>query len=473
MGVMSPRLWPLCLVAVAACGRLGFDAIDVRAGDGGGSNVDAPASTGSAGPRYLIELDANMAVPVIAGKQGRVAVLETFQAATTIAGKALAGQAMFSSSGLVWLDPTGVATTTTVLDSTSICQIRTLGNTLVGDGVLAAGISQSGATTPAYGPCAIATSRQDGIAIAVDAAGTQSLVADVVSSPFNIQTWFAAGFADGSVALTGIYGGGGMLGAASLPMTTSDENPFLARFDPATHTTRWAFGVTTTDSTGAGPVDLDGDDVCATGQFSGNMTVFGTPLTSAGLRDAWIARLDRDGNPRFVRNLGSAGQDSVGSNATIVATSDGGCTIAAPIAGDVSIDSFTLPVAEGPVVVVRFDATGTATAATRMGGPFQVARLGERTYGALACSGNPCKLADMMYMPTGSDIAIATLDAALHPTIVSAVTGGAASLVQLASIAPDALAIAFTTSSAQIQFGALTLTPEGPLNALALYGNGS
>lgn len=468
---MYSRRWPFCLLAVAACGRLGFDTVGVGAGDGG-NTTDAPASTGSAGPRYLIELDANATAPTIAGKQGRVAVLEGFQGAITVAGKALAGQAMYSSSGLVWLDPTGVAAATAVLDSTSICQIRTLGNAVAGDGVLAAGISQSGATTPAFGPCAIATSHQDGIAIGIDAAGTQSLVADVVSSPFNIQTWFATGFGDGSVALTGIYGGGGMLGTASLPMTTSDENPFLARFDPATQTTRWAFAVTTTDSTGAGPIDVDGDDVCAMGQFSGNMTVFGAPLTSAGMRDVYIARLDRDGNARFVRSLGSTGQDSVGANASIVATSDGGCTIAAPIAGDVSIDSFSLPAAQGPVVVVRFDATGVATAATRMGGPLQLARLGDRIYGALACSGAACKLADATYTPVGSDIALATLDPALHPTIVATLTGGAATLVELAAVPPDALAIAFTASAPTL-FGALALSPPAPVNALALFGAGS
>jgi hypothetical protein len=463
---MSPRPWPLCLVAVAACGRLGFETIGAL-GDGGGT-IDAPA-TGSAGPRYLIELDANATAPAIAGKQARVAVLEGFQGATTVAGTALSGQAMYSSSGLVWLDPTGTASRSTVMDSTSVCQIRTLGNAATGDGVLAAGLSQAGTTTPAYGPCAIATGHQDGIAIAIDAAANQSLVADVVSQTFNIQTWFAAGYADGSVALTGIYGGGGMLGSASLPMTTSDENPFLARLDPATHVARWALAVTTTDSTGAGPIDTDGDDLCATGQFSGNMTVFGTPLTSAGMRDAWVARLDRDGNARFVRNLGSTGQDSVGSNASIVATSDGGCTLAAPIAGDVSIDSFSLPVAEGPVVVVRFDATGKATAATRMGGPFQLVHLGDRLYGALACSGAACKLADTTYTPVGSDIAIATLDPALHPTVVAALTGGAAALVELTAIPPDAVAIAFT-SSAATTFGALSLLPPAQVNALALYG---
>jgi hypothetical protein len=464
---MSRRPWPLCLVAVVACGRLGFDAIGDRSGDGGGSD-DAP-STGSAGPRYLIELDANPTAPAIAGKQGRVAVLEGFQGAITVVGTALAGQAMYASSGLVWLDPTGVAASSTVLDSTSTCQIRTLGNAVAGDGVLAAGFSQAGATTPGYGPCAIATSRQDGIAIAIDTAASQSLVADVQSSPFNIQTWFAAGHAGGDVALTGIYGGGGMLGSASLPATSSDENPFLARVDPTTHLPRWAVAVTSTDSMGAGPIDPDGDDLCATGSFSGNQTVFGTALTSAGLRDVWIARFDRDGTPRFVRALGSSTQDSVGAGASIVATSDGGCTLAAPIAGDVAIDSFSLPVAQDPVVVVRFDATGVATAAIRTGG-VQLAHLGDRVFAALPCTAT-CKLSDLSYAAIGDDVVIASLDPQFHATQIAALTGGAKTLVQLAAVSPDALAVAFS-ASAPTTFGALSLTPTapGPVNALALYG---
>jgi len=461
---MCRRLLPVCLVA-AACGRFEFETHDVGGGDSG--MIDAPASTGSAGPRYLIVLDGNAAAPAIAGKAARVAVLEGFQAAITIAGTALTGQAMYSSGGLVWLDPTGVASTSTVMDSTSVCQIRTLGNTLAGDGVVAAGYSQSGATTPAYGPCAIATGHQDGISIAIDAAAMQSLVVDVVSSSFNIQSWFAAGYADGDVALSGIYGGGGMLGSASFPATTSDENPFLARVDPATHMPRWALAVTSTDSMGAGPVDPDGDELCAIGQFSGDQTVFGKALTSAGMRDVWIARFDRDGNPKFVRGIGSAMQDSVGAGASILATSDGGCTLSAAIAGDVAIDSFTLPVAQGTNVVVRFDATGTATAAFRTGG-VELARLGDRVFAALPCTG-PCTLSNLSYTPIGDDIVIAALDAQLHATQLAAITGGAKALTQLAAIAPDALAIAFTASG-MASLGPLSITPTAAVNALALYG---
>jgi len=454
----------VCLLSLAACGRLGFD---VGGDGGGGGSGDAPASTGSAGPRYLISLDGNASAPAIAGVQGRVAVLEGFQGAITIAGIALTGQAMYSSGGLVWIDPAGVASTSTVMDSTSVCQIRTLGNTNAGDGVVAAGDSQSGATTPAYGPCAIATGHQDGISIAIDAAATQSLVVDVVSSSFNIQSWFAAGYADGDVALSGIYGGGGTLGSASLPATTSDENPFLARVDPATHAARWALAVASSDSMGAGPVDPDGDELCAIGQFSGDQTVFGKALTSAGLRDVWIARFDRDGNPRFVRGLGSSAQDSVGAGASILATSDGGCTVSAPIGGDVAIDSFTLPLAQGSNVVVRFDATGTATAAFRADG-VQLARLGDRLFAARQCTAL-CTLANLSYTPIGDDIVIAALDAQLHATQLAAITGGAKAFGQLAAIAPDALAIAFT-SSGMSSFGALSITPTSAVNALALYG---
>jgi hypothetical protein len=72
----------------------------------------------------------------------------------------------------------------------------------------------------------------------------------------------------------------------------------------------------------------------------------------------------------------------------------------------------------------------------------------------------------------GSDIAIATLDPALHPTIVATLTGGATTLVELAAVPPDAFAIAFTASAPTL-FGALSLSPPAPVNALALFGIGS
>jgi hypothetical protein len=463
---MYPRSWPVCLLVVAACGRLDFAAIGDHGDDGA---TDAPA-TGPTGTRYLIELDANATAPTIAGKQGRVAVLEGFEGATTIAGTALAGQAMYASSGLVWFDPTGAVTASTVLDSTSICEIRALGGVLAGDGVLAVGISEATVAMPAYGPCAIATSRQDGIAIAIDPAGGQSLVADVVSQTFNIQSWFATGFRDGSIAIAGVYGGGGMLGAASLPVTGSDENSFLARVDPATGEPRWGLTVNSADELGSGPIDSDGDELCAMGEFSGTMSVFDIPLTAVGLRDAWIARLDHDGHARFVRDIGSTAQESTGAGTSIVATSDGGCTVVLPVIGDVAIDSFSLPASQGSDVLVRFDATGTAIAATRIGGRLQLARLGDRIFGALPCSAASCALGDLSYTAVGDDIAIASLDPQLHATLIAALTGGATTLDQLTAIPPDALAIAFGASAATTSLGALSLSPEGSVNALGVLG---
>ncbi|HEY1816058.1 MAG TPA: hypothetical protein VGG74_27110 [Kofleriaceae bacterium] len=453
-------------IALAGCGRFDFALRGGSGGDTGPTSIDAIA-TGSASPRYAEILDGNGGTPLVAGTQGEVAVAETFVASTTIAGSALTGQAMYESWGLVWLDGSGAPASSSVLDSTSVCELRALAS--AGSGVIAAGIAESGATMPALGACAIATARQDGVAISVATDGGQALEAHLASSSMNDQSWHAAAFGDGTIAADGIYGAAGTLGSQMLPSTTSDENAWFARVDPTTGEPRWVTTVTTADDDYAGPIDADGDELCMMGSFSNTVTVLGTQLTSAGGTDEWVARVDATGAPKFVRQIGTTGAESTTMSLAIVATADGGCTASFDAGGDLVLDTMSLPLADGPAVLLHFGPTGALSAGQRLAEVPILARVAGGTYAAMPCT-RPCELGGATYTPVASDVAIFTLDDALEATPIAAVTGGVSALYAFAGVPPDALAIGFSFTAATT-FGATVLPDQAMAeNAIAVLG---
>lgn len=425
------------LLLFAACGRIGF--ADAR--QAGDDAVDAAITDGSStdaapGKSYLIKLDNNGTTAVVAGANGRVAVAEGFQSATTIAGHAFTGHAMYTSSAVLWLDENGAPTTGSVLDSTSICSIRQLGN--APGGVIALGYTISGTNEPAYGPCAIATSRQDAFAISVAPDGTQALVGHAVSSAGNIQGWYATGYDDGALAFSGVYDTNGSLGTKSFSSTTSDEEPFYARIvggEPA-----WLSIIASADENFAGPMDARGDELCVTGGFVGSITAFGTAMTSVGDVDQWVARVDATGNAKFVGHYGSTASESTTAQLSVVATADGGCTVASEAGGDLAL-------APGNgAVIVHYDATGTATAVRAAPGTL-LTRLGDRVFAA---------------EPNGTNIDLVEL---ATNTTLATISGG--DLVRFTAVPPNLLAVSFVAAP-PTAFEGMFLATSG--NALAVLG---
>ncbi len=98
-----------------------------------------------------------------------------------------------------------------------------------------------------------------------------------------------------------------------------------------------------------------------------------------------------------------------------------------------------------------------------------IGRLGDRVFGAVPCAG-PCTIAGAPYATAGADIALVSFDAAAHATVIGALAGGAMAFDQFAAIEPDALAVSFAAGPTTTAFGALTLTPPGMVNALAVFG---
>jgi hypothetical protein len=457
------------VLAVAGCGRFGFDAGgagDARSGDGGGGTSDG-ATTGPTGARYGLVLDGNAKPALVAGRDGKVAVAESFVSATTIAGVALAGHAQFESYGLVWLDPGGVPGASSVFDSNDICELRDLGASATG--VVATGYSQSGATTPAYGACSLTTAHQDGVAIGVDMAGAQHLDMHAISTSINVQGWTATTFDDDAIGIAGVYGSIGKIGTQSLPATSSDENAYYTRVDPATGEPSWLFGVTSPGLTYANGLDALGGDACVMGSFSGAVTVLGASMTSSGANDVWIARLDPSGHARWIAQLGGLGDDG-GSTGTVVATADGGCTAAFPSTGDLIIGGATLPVSAGPAALLHFDGSGAYAGGARTSAWYQLAQVGGRVFGTVTCAA-PCMIGSIAYTPATSDVIVMSLDDVTAPVILATARGGA-TLEWLAAVPPDA--IAFTCAiTAPVAFGLDVLIPTGATStAVAVVGVG-
>ena len=467
----SPRILAGCaLLAAAGCGRLGFN-LEGSADDGGPTGDahaagDGVPATGPLGPRYMRVLDNNASNALVAGYGGDVAVVESFTTTTTIAGKTIDGQAQYGSSGLVWFDATGTPGITSTLDSTSTCAIRQLAS--ANQAVISVGYAQAGAAMPAYGACAIATGHQEGVAIQIGPDGAQQLGAHVVSSTFNTQTWFAAQFADGTLAVSGVYGGVAMIGTTALPAAGNDENEFYARIDPGTGMPSWTTALVSSNEIEAGPLDTYGDDACLIGSFSGTVTVLGTQLTALGSNDDWLARVDGTGAPRWVQQIGTTGNEGTPGAISVTATADGGCTAAVAAGGDLTIDAMSLPLAEGPAVLLHFDATGALVAGSRTPAAVQLARIADAVYGAIACT-QPCTVGGATYTPVGSDIAVFSISDQGIGSVVAGIAGGATSLVELVAIPPDALALTFVAQS-QTTLGSLSISPPASANALAVIG---
>lgn len=442
--------------ALAGCGRLGFDPTTVAISDAATSDGagDAP-STGPTGPRWLSHI-ATAGTVLVTGAAGEVVAATAFTGSLAGDGFAVTGMAPFGSVAAVRYDAQGNVASTAVLDSTSRCDLRGLG--IRGNDAIVLGYAQGGTTTPALGPCAVASGHQDPVAIGVDRQGNQYLVAHWVAAGANAQAFDVAAFADGTVAIAGVYSSGLTIGGA-LPTAGFDPNAYLARTADAAATPSWATAITAPATLYPGPLAASGDELCALGSFSGSATILGHPLTSLGGIDGWVARIDGTGAARFVRQLGSTSDDTASGNGGMVADG-GGCAAGLTLAADATVDGVVLPVSQGPGAVVWFDATGAATAGIRLPASPLLASAGGRIYAAMTVTA-PLAIGPDVYTPAGSDVIVVEVDRSGLRRLVGAVTGTGDQVLStgfpsgFAAIAPDAVAIS-VRSTGQLVFGGST-----------------
>jgi hypothetical protein len=157
----------------------------------------------------------------------------------------------------------------------------------------------------------------------------------------------------GNVTVVGVFRDTLDFGAG--PMTSAGANDvFVARFDAEGHCT-WSvgFGGALDDAANSVAVDSAGD-VLVTGAFQGTAQIGGETLTSAGSYDVYVAKLDSQGDPAWVRRFGVAGFDVAYG---VAASPTGTLVLMGRASGPIDFGGGALP-GEGTTFVVRLDGSG-------------------------------------------------------------------------------------------------------------------
>jgi hypothetical protein len=160
-----------------------------------------------------------------------------------------------------------------------------------------------------------------------------------------------------------IYFAGGFTGTATFGSTTlisqGDEDGLLLKLDP-TGKVLWARAVATGplhDHLNDLAIGSDGK-LTVGGHFEGTATVAGTSLTAKGASDVFVARLDPDGGPIWVKQAGGDGDDWLGH---LVVDAAGRTFAAGSVSANASFGSLTLAGTAGSTTayVVRVGPDGT------------------------------------------------------------------------------------------------------------------
>jgi hypothetical protein len=454
------------LLVLAACGRVGFG--PVSPGNGDATGTPDGATTGPIGARWLTTLAAPRFLEA-GGSNGEAVAVADFVVTIDIGGQTFTGRGPYESSIITRFSRTGTITSNAILDATGFCDMREL--TMIGDSVLAVGLTE-GADMPAWAPCAVATGSQDPIGLLIDAQGNASPDVHFVSSGANAQAWEVAVLPDGSRLVSGVYGSGLTIGSVALPTAASD-NAFYARVPPGGGDPIWVTEMPSASPSYAGPMWPSGEEVCLYGAYQGATSIFGVPLAPVGNLDGVLVRVDAAGNPKFVRAIATTGAES-SNDASVLPTTDGGCMISLTAPADLTIDSTTFPVADGPAVLLHFDATGALVRGMRVPSEIELTSVQGYVYGVLDVSAPLAFGTNFTYTPQGSDVVIIQLDADESLVYVDAVGGAGnqnrAPFGALATIADDALAVSLLSTGALTYANQTSDSGTTQITALAVLG---
>jgi len=171
--------------------------------------------------------------------------------------------------------------------------------------------------------------------------------------------------ADGGAIVTGSFTGTATFGTHTLTSTGSDD-VFVARIDPQGNWLWAKRGGGTGLDRASGVSTLPDGSAIVSGRF-GNTATFGVhALTSAGLDDAFVARIDPDGTWTWATRAGGTGIDEARA---ISAFGDGGAIVTGSFQGTVAFGTHALTSAGlDDAFVARIDPDGTWTWASSAGG---------------------------------------------------------------------------------------------------------
>ncbi len=172
-------------------------------------------------------------------------------------------------------------------------------------------------------------------------------------------------FADGSAVVVGNFGGSATFGTTTLTSAGSND-AFVAKLDPM-GSFAWATqaGGTGNDAAFGVSTNVDGSSVVA-GWFAGTATFGTTTFTSAGLDDAFVAKLDPMGSFAWATQAGGTGNDYALGVSTDV---NGSSVVAGGFSGTATFGATTFTSAGGrDAFTAELDPMGSFAWATQAGG---------------------------------------------------------------------------------------------------------
>lgn len=444
---------------LAGCGRLGFDATTgdggVEAGsdsgDGGGGE-----DTGPAGPRWIKRFGSPNNIG-IAGQRGEVVAVTSFN--TSFSGDGVSGSASGGLSSIyARFGADGTVKDSRVYDAEFFCDLRAAAYD--NDAIVLGGFT-AGSQIPARGICSQNTSNQDPLLIRIDGSGTESILTHWAANTTNAQLWHVARYGSGQLVANGVYSGGLTMDVA-LPAALADPNTFIGRPLVGTEASAvWSKSIVSSDVIYPGPIDAVGTRAFLIGAFAVDETVLGTPLTTNGGLDAFVARIDENGTVVFVASIGSPqNEPDFGDDQSVAALANGGVAVTTRALGDVFFDGLTLSASDGPNVLLVLDGNGGVVHGKRMPSDLRVTAIGDTLYAAFTLD-VPFDVGGVTHMPEGLDVLVVELAAGSPSRIVGVVGGtGDQYVTELKTIAPDALAISGVTTGA-LKFGSTTFDTGG------------
>lgn len=445
-------------VLLAGCGRISFDDVSTR-GDGGGSGSgdagsDGGISTGPKGPRWATRY--TNAYSRLAGANGQLAMVASYSGTFAVDDVPQFTGAGFTNSAVVRWNADGTVLGSALFQNDGFCDMR--GLAVDGPDLVIAGFAISSNALPAYGPCGVLASRQQPVILRLDAANQQSLVDQWTAGGSNGQGWNIVRLADGTFANAGIYGQNLTVGTFVLPAAVTDPSMWIGRTNGGMNGAAWAHEITANVSIQPGPLAADGNEVCALGSYSQAATILGTALPFAGGNtDVFVARLDPAGTPKFVRAIGSTGDESGYNDGSTIALPDGGCMVGIDAPGDVTLDSVVYPASAGTGLAVRFSASGAVMSARRFQSDIYVTAVGSRLIGSYRVD-TPLMIGSTMFTPAGKDVVIVELGATPADDVLLGTIGGDGDqdAFGLVSVGPDAVGF-IVASTGGASFGSTAL----------------
>jgi hypothetical protein len=178
--------------------------------------------------------------------------------------------------------------------------------------------------------------------------------------------------ADGGAIVTGTFNDSATFGATTLT-SAGFRDVFVARVDPD-GSWAWATRAGGTSFVDARSISTlaDGSAIIA-GEFQGTATFGATTFASAGSRDAFVAKIDADGNWAWANRGGGIENQYVNG---VTALADGGALIAGWFAGTADFGGNFITSLDGAdVFVARVDADGSWVWVTRAGGSLDAVAL--------------------------------------------------------------------------------------------------